>query len=142
MKHRIQPTKYVWKCAKSCYGAAGLLSKVQEVHERDLERGSEGGRPPSETEGTTDRPQTCRHNCYCRMGLRGWEAASHASHAALRTIRLSGAIHRMIVGRQGGYGGGAHHDVSVSEISADQPEMLHLHQRFTATSFQQLLHFF
>lgn len=28
------------------------------MHDKDLERGSEGERPPSETEGTTDRQTT------------------------------------------------------------------------------------
>lgn len=46
------------------------------MHERDLERGSEWGRPPSETEGTTDRPQTCGHIRYCQTGPTRREAAA------------------------------------------------------------------
>lgn len=43
------------KGAKRCNGPPDLMSKAQEVHKRDVARGSERDRPPSETEGREDR---------------------------------------------------------------------------------------
>lgn len=52
MKH----TELRQECAKRRNRASDLMSKVQEVHKSDVERGSERDRPPAETEGTKDRP--------------------------------------------------------------------------------------